>query len=65
MADSEFRINRRAVADVNQQMLIALEETAHALLADLVYSQKMPFDTGNMQNGQTQVDASKIPTEKW
>ena len=38
----------------------ALLDTAEAIKTDLIQSQTMPFDTGNMQNDNTYVDDKRI-----
>ena len=62
MADLE--VNRAALKDIDKQLAIALEQTADQMLTDLITAQLMPFDTGNMQNGQTAVDASNLANKE-
>ena len=64
MADVDVKINHKAMDDISKQALIALEQTAHQMLADNVRLQLMPFDVGNMQNSQTAVDASELKDRK-
>jgi hypothetical protein len=64
MADVKVNINNKAIENLNKQLLIALEQTADQLLTDVITDQKMPFDTGNMQNNQTQVDSSELKDGK-
>ena len=46
---------------LDQIALSALQLTAEALHTEVVNSQVMPFDTGNMQNAQTYVDTTDLP----
>ena len=54
------RINQRALAEINRNIQTSLVQTADALKSDLVQSQTMPFDTGELQNRSTFVDTQKI-----
>lgn len=46
------------IANLTKAQRMALEMTAEAVHTDMVQSQVMPFDTGNLQNTQTFVDYS-------
>ena len=54
------RINQRALAAVNRHVQTSLVQTADALKSDLVQSQTMPFDTGELQNRSTFVYTQHI-----
>ena len=49
-------LNNKGIRLVKEKMIQALVETADATKSDLVDSQTMPFDTGNLQNRSTFVD---------
>ena len=54
-------LNYGRLYEFDQMTLAALELTAEALHTEVVNSQRMPFDTGNMQNAQTYVDTTDLP----
>lgn len=54
-------LNYGRLYEFDQMTLAALELTAEALHTEVVNSQVMPFDTGNMQNAQTYVDTTDLP----
>lgn len=56
--DSRIVIDRALLRRLSNAASQALELTAEALHTDLVQSQTMPFDTGNLQNESTFVDTS-------
>ncbi len=49
-------INNKGIRLIKEKMIQALVETADATKSDLVSSQTMPFDTGQLQNRSTYVD---------
>lgn len=53
------KINTKNINLIKQDMINCLVETADAVRSDLVKSQTMPFDEGNLQNKSTFVDDSK------
>ena len=53
------KINTKDINLIKQDMIKCLVETADAVRSDLVKSQTMPFDEGNLQNKSTFVDDSK------
>ena len=54
------RINRNAFKRINRNVQESMIETADALKSDLVQSQTMPFDTGELQNRSTFVDSTQV-----
>lgn len=46
------------VKEIDRKAIQSLLETADALKSDLIQSQTMPFDTGEMQNRSTFIDTS-------
>lgn len=53
------RINNAKLKQIEKESEQALIKTAEALKNDLIQSQTMPFDTGDMQNNATYVDSSQ------
>lgn len=53
---SIVKLNMNAINKLSRASVQALEMTAEAVHTDLVQSQTMPFDTGELQNRQTFVD---------
>lgn len=53
---SKIKINGPALKNLSRSSIIALEKTGTALKTEVVKSQVMPFDTGNMQNDNTNVN---------
>ena len=53
MSKIKVNWNFGAVRQVEQAVATALEQTAQAVLADVVDAQVMPMDTGTMQNVST------------
>ncbi len=53
------KIDHKGNEYIKKLMREALVETAEALKSDLLKSQTMPFDTGELQNRKTFVDDSK------
>ncbi|MGM9649222.1 MAG: hypothetical protein ACI3XY_04555 [Butyricicoccaceae bacterium] len=56
---SRVVIDHAALRRLSAAAATALEKTGEALHTDLVQSQTMPFDTGNLQNESTYVDISQ------
>ena len=52
------------IAKLTKAQRMALEMTAEAVHTDMVQSQEIPFDTGNLQNTQTFVDYSDSASGK-
>lgn len=57
--EAEVTINKSFLDDVKKASTVAIKEAAEAVRGDLILSQTMPFDTGNLQNESTYVDDSK------
>lgn len=55
---SRLTLNLSTLRALDAAQIAALELTAEALHTEVVNAGVMPFDTGNMQNTQTFVDAS-------
>lgn len=55
-ASGTVKLNLPRLRQLDQAKIRALEKTAEALHTDLVQSQTMPFQTGNLQNEGTFVD---------
>lgn len=53
----EIKLDMQAIHNIRKAAVQAAESTMNRLYADVVNSQTMPFDTGDMQNNQTFVDA--------
>ena len=51
-----------AVRQVEQAVATALEQTAQAVITDVVDEQVMPMDTGTLQNSSTFVETSESST---
>ena len=58
--DSKVKLNMPVILGLVNAQQVALEMTAEALHTDVVQSQVMPFDTGNLQNDSTYVDYKEI-----
>ena len=56
---SRITINSQALRQINQNAIAALEKTAEELLDDVVESEVMPYDTGNLERDNTFVDYSQ------
>ncbi|MDY3828039.1 MAG: hypothetical protein SOZ71_04560 [Clostridium sp.] len=56
---SRIKLNMPVIIKMNSAKKIALEKTAVALKTEVLKAQVMPFDTGTMQNDDTDVDNSK------
>lgn len=56
--NSRIKINQRAIRNLSQKAIKALEMTGEAIHTDVVQSQSMPFDSGALQNSSTFVDYS-------
>lgn len=54
------RINHRAFKRINKNVQDSMIETADALKSDLIQSQTMPFDTGELQNRSTFVYSGQV-----
>jgi hypothetical protein len=54
------RINQNAFKRINRVVQDSMIETADALKSDLVQSQTMPFDTGELQNRSTFVNSAHV-----
>lgn len=59
-----IKLNARSIASVSSKVQQSLVETADALKSDLMQSETMPFDTGELQNRSTYVDDSKKKSNK-
>lgn len=55
----EIKLNHKAIRRLEQAALAAAIETLEVIYTDLVSSQTMPFDTGDMQNNQTFVERTE------
>lgn len=53
------KINQQKVRDIENAVKSSALETMEAVHTDLVSSQTMPFDTGDMQNNQTFVESTE------
>ena len=49
----EIKLDKQAIRDIENAAKKAAAEAMEALRTDLINSQTMPFDTGDMQNNQT------------
>ena len=56
---SRITLNTARINQLERAKVRALEQTAEAIHTDLVQSQTMPFDKGNLQNESTFVDTSE------
>lgn len=56
---STIRLNLPRIKQLDRAAVTALKQTAEAIHTDLQQSQTMPFQTGNLQNESTYVDASE------
>ena len=54
--NSRVRLNMTRIRELTGAQVIALEQTAEALHAEIVQSQVVPFQTGNLQNESMFVD---------
>ena len=61
---STIKLNMGRMAKLTKAQRMALEMTAEAVHTDMVQSQVIPFDTGNLQNTQTFVDYSDSASGK-
>ena len=55
----EIKLDYEKIRQIGQEAIAAASETLEVLYSDLVSSQTMPFDTGDMQNNQTFVESSE------
>lgn len=55
----EIKLDYEKIRQIGQEAIAAASETLEVLYSDLVSSQTMPFDTGDMQNNQTFVEPSE------
>lgn len=55
----EIKLDYNAIRRIEQAALASASETLEVLYTDLVSSQTMPFDTGDMQNNQTFVESTE------
>lgn len=62
MSKIKVNWNFGAVRQVEQAVATALEQTAQAVITDVVDEQVMPMDTGTLQNGSTFVETSESST---
>ncbi len=53
------KLNQQKVRDIENAVKKSVVETMEALHTDLVSSQTVPFDTGDMQNNQTFVESTE------
>lgn len=56
--NSVIKLNLGKIAQLSDAQIKALEQTAEALHTEVAQKQVMPFDTGNLQNESTFIDAS-------
>lgn len=54
---SKVKINKLVIKQINQASITALEQTADALLGEVVAEQIIPFDEGTLQNEGTYVNS--------
>lgn len=54
----EIKLDYARIRQIEQAALASASETLEAVYTDLVSSQTMPFDTGDMQNNQTFVEST-------
>ena len=54
-----IKLDYNRIRQIEQAALASASETLEVLYTDLVSSQTMPFDTGDMQNNQTFVQTSE------
>lgn len=57
--NSTVTLNSLKIRALTQAQITALEQTAEYLHTEVVQSQVMPFDTGNLQNESTFADTSE------
>lgn len=62
MSKIKVNWNFGAVRQVEQAVVTALEQTAQAVITDVVDEQVMPMDTGTLQNSSTFVETSESST---
>lgn len=62
MSKIKVNWNVGAVRQVEQAVATALEQTAQAVITDVVDEQVMPMDTGTLQNSSTFVETSESST---
>ena len=62
MSKIKVNWNFGAVRQVEQAVATALEQTAQAVITDVVDEQVMPMDTGTLQNSSTFVETSESST---
>ena len=62
MSKIKVNWNFGAVRQVEQAVATALEQTAQAVITDVVDEQVMPMDTGTLQNSSTFVETSDSST---
>lgn len=62
MSKIKVNWNFGAVRQVEQAVAMALEQTAQAVITDVVDEQVMPMDTGTLQNSSTFVETSESST---
>ena len=53
------KMNQQKLHDIEKAVRDSAVDTMEALYTDLVSSQTMPFDTGNMQNNQTFTESTE------
>ncbi len=58
--NSRVRLNMPRIRELTGAQVIALEQTAEALHTEIVQSQVVPFQTGNLQNESMFVDDSCV-----
>lgn len=61
---SVLKLNLPRLRALDSAAVTALEQTAEAVHTDLVQSQTMPFDHGNLQNESTFVDCSESQRDR-
>ena len=59
MMGVSIKLDYRAIQGVENAIRTSAQEAVEAVMSDLVNSETMPFDTGDMQNNQTFIDADE------
>lgn len=59
MMGVSIELDYRAIQGVENAIRTSAQEAVEAVMSDLVNSETMPFDTGDMQNNQTFIDTDE------
>ena len=54
-----IKLDYRAIQSIENAVRTSAQEAMEAVMSDLVNSETMPFDTGDMQNNQTFIDTDE------